>query len=123
MAEKVILIHPPAISKRYMKTKFLPYGMAIIYAFLKSRNIPVLQYDFLMEYLYASPEDINFHNPQKTFTEKDYFSYLNGKTHHKELHSFTEKYSKKIDSKGKIYCFSIIAYPQFWATLLIGKIY
>ena len=74
---RVVLIHPPAISKRYLKTKFMPYGMAVLYAFLKEHSIPVLQYDFLMEYLFNSPEDIDYHNPEKSFSEKDFFGVLN----------------------------------------------
>ena len=67
---RLVLIHPPAISKRYLRTKFLPYGMSVIYAFLKEHHVPVFQYDFLMEYLFASDGDIDFHNPERSFSNR-----------------------------------------------------
>jgi len=118
---EIILIHPPAISKRYMNTRFLPYGMSVIFSFLKEHSVPVRQYDFLMEYLFNSPEDIDFHNKEKTFSEKDFFDFLKGDSCHRGLRDFTEKYGNRIIPGGDIYAFSIIAYPQFWGGLLIAN--
>jgi len=118
---EIALIHPPAISKRYLRTKFMPYGMAVICAFLKEHDISVLQYDFLMEYLFHSPEDINFHSLQHSFSESDFFSYLEGTGHHPGLEQFTRKYGNKVAMGCRIYGFSIVAYHQYWASLLLAK--
>jgi radical SAM superfamily enzyme YgiQ (UPF0313 family) len=103
-----------------MKTKFMPYGMAVIYAFLKEHGVPVGQYDFLMEYLFDSPTDIDYHNPDRSFTENDFFSALRGNSRHPGLTGFIEKYASRITPRAGIYAFSIVAYHQFWASLLIG---
>ncbi len=118
----LVLIHPPAISKRYLQTKFMPYGMGVLYAFLKAHDVPVVQYDFLMEYLFDAPDDINFHDHENGFSEKDFFSFLkdDGKTH-KRLRDFIVKYGSRIPPDGKIYAFSIVAYNQFWASLLLAQ--
>lgn len=99
----------------------MPYGMAVIYAFLKEHNISVVQYDLLMEYLFNSPEDINFHDPQHSFSERDFFSYLEGTGDHPGLAQFTRKYGEKIPTGCNIYGFSIVAYHQYWASLLLAK--
>jgi radical SAM superfamily enzyme YgiQ (UPF0313 family) len=118
----VILIHPPAISKRYLQTKFMPYGMGVLYAFLKARGVPVAQYDFLMDYLYDDPEAIDFHNRENSFTENDFFGVLEGRgPGHEGLCGFAGKYGSMLPSDGKIYAFSIIAYHQFWASLLLAR--
>lgn len=116
----VALIHPPAVSKRYMKTKFMPYGMAVICAYLKSRGVQVVQYDFLMEYLFNSPDDIDFHNPDRSFSEADFLAALEGDFRDAGLKLFVEKYVSRITPQAGIYAFSIIAYHQFWASLLIA---
>ncbi len=117
---RVALIHPPAISKRYMKTKFMPYGMAVLYSFLKEHSVDVIQYDFLMEYLFAARNDINYHDPEKTFSEQDFFSFLGGTGRHKGLAKFTEKYGDRLVRDAGIYAFSIVAYHQLWAALLLS---
>lgn len=117
----VVLIHPPAVSKRYMKTKFMPYGMAVIYAYLKEHRVPVQQYDFLMEYLFDSPDDIDYHNRDKSFIEEDFFRVLEGNGRHAGLKRFIEKYASRVVPNAGIYAFSIVAYHQFWASLLIGS--
>lgn len=119
---EIVLIHPPAVSKRYMQTKFMPYGMAVIYSYLKARSINVAQYDFLMEYLFQSPEDVNYHSPDKSFTEQDYFSCLDGNCDHPGLTAFVEKYGSRIQDGAGLYAFSIVAYHQSWASLLLGKL-
>lgn len=132
---RVALIHPPAISKRYLKTKFMPYGMSVIYAFLKEHSVPVIQYDFLMEYLFDSPEDVDFHNPERSFSEEEFFSFLaGGKSDVKRtlvckgvssslagLTAFVKKYGSRIIPEAGIYAFSIVAYHQFWAALLLAR--
>jgi len=120
-SDRVVLIHPPAVSKRYLRTKFMPYGMAVIYAFLKERRIPVVQYDFLMEYLFDSPDDINFHSVDHSFTQEDFFGYLRGTKDHKGLDAFTKKYGQRLPRDGCLYGFSIVAYHQFWASLLLAQ--
>ena len=70
MALPVILVHPPAVSKRYLPTKFLPYGMAVIYSFLKEHEVPVIQNDFLMEYLFDAPEERRLPQPRKDFLSR-----------------------------------------------------
>jgi hypothetical protein len=117
----IVLIHPPAVSKRYLRTKFMPYGMAVIYAFLKEHKVPVVQYDFLMEYLFAAPDDIDYHNPGKSFSEEAFFSFLNGDHPHPDLHGFCSRYGDRLPLDAVIYGFSIIAYHQFWASLLLAK--
>lgn len=117
---RVALIHPPAISKRYLKTKFMPYGMSVIYAFLKHHSVPSVQYDFLMEYLFNSPDDVNYHDPEKTFSEDSFFSVLAGGESHSALEAFVQKYVDRIVPDAGIYAFSIVAYHQFWAALLIA---
>lgn len=116
----LILIHPPAISKRYLKTKFMPYGMAVLNAFLKEHAVPVAQYDFLMEYLFESPNDIDYSNPEKAFSDQDFFSSLGGNLRHQGIRSFVDKYCSRIARTGLVYAFSIVAYHQFWASLLIA---
>jgi radical SAM superfamily enzyme YgiQ (UPF0313 family) len=118
---RVVLIHPPAISKRYMQTKFMPYGMASIYAFLEARGIEVSQYDFLMEYLFYAPDDLNYHDPEQTFSEQDFFSHLSGEQRHEGIESYVAKYGSRLPSDAGMYCFSIVAYHQFWAALLLGS--
>jgi radical SAM superfamily enzyme YgiQ (UPF0313 family) len=117
----VVLVHPPAISKRYLQTKFMPYGMSVIYAFLKHHSVPVAQTDFLMEYLFDSPDDIDYHNPDRTFSQEDFFNTLKGASDHTQLRRFVEKYGPKIPSGAGIYGFSIVAYHQYWAALLLGR--
>ncbi len=117
---RIVLIHPPAVSKRYLRTKFMPYGMAVIYAFLKEHHIPVAQFDFLMEYLFDSPDDINFHSSDHSFSQDDFFGYLGGVKHHKGLDAFTKKYGQRLPAGACLYGFSIVAYHQFWASLLLA---
>lgn len=119
--KKVALIHPPAVSKRYLRTKFMPYGMAVIYAFLKEHHVPVVQYDFLMDYLFNSPHDINFHSHDNTFSQEEFFSHLNGGKAHSGLEAFTTKYGQRLPPDACLYGFSIVAYHQFWASLLLAK--
>lgn len=116
----VVLIHPPAISKRYLNTKFMPYGMAVLYAFLKNRSVPVRQHDFLMNYLFDSPEEINYHDPAFSFREEDFSAFIQGRGSHEKLERFVDKYTSFPMNAG-IYAFSIIAYHQFWASLLLGS--
>lgn len=116
----LVLIHPPAISKRYLKTKFMPYGMAVLYSFLREHSVPVVQYDFLMEYLFESPDDIDFHNPEKTFSEEEFFAALNESGSHPGIESFVEKYCSRVVRNARMYAFSIVAYHQFWAGLLMA---
>jgi hypothetical protein len=118
---RVVLIHPPAISKRYMRTKFLPYGMAVLYSFLKEHGIPVAQYDFLMEYLFASPEDADYHNPARTFFVEEFFAVLEGRGRHDGLLNLQRKYGGRLPRGAALYGFSIVAYHQFWASLLIAQ--
>lgn len=117
----LILIHPPAVSKRYLRTKFMPYGMAVLYAFLKEHGVPVVQYDFLMEYLFSANNDIDYHNPERTFSDTDFFSFLAGSTAHKGLEAFSVKYGSRLPIDGAMYAFSIIAYHQFWAALVLAS--
>ncbi len=117
---RVVLIHAPAISKRYLKTKFMPYGMSVIYAFLKEHSVPVIQYDFLMEYLFSSPEDVDYHDPEKSFSEERFFSFLEGRESNPGLEAFVRKYGTRITADAGIYAFSIVAYHQFWAALLLA---
>lgn len=119
--QRVVLIHPPAISKRYLKTKFMPYGMSVLYAFLKEHYVPVEQHDFLMEYLFSADEDIDYHNPDKTFPEEDLLAVLQGSGTHPGLTAFSEKYGSRLPRDGAIYAFSIVAYHQFWASLLLAR--
>jgi len=116
-----VLIHPPAISKRYLRTKFMPYGMAVVYAFLKAHSVPVFQYDFLMEYLFNAPDDIDYHNPEKSFSEEDFFGLLNAGRGHTGLNAFVDKYCRRLIRGAGIYAFSIVAYHQFWASLLLAR--
>jgi hypothetical protein len=99
----------------------MPYGMAVLYAFLKERSVPVAQYDFLMEYLFESPEDLDYSNPDKTFSEEDYFAALEGNISHPGIRSFVDKYCSRIDRNAGMYAFSIVAYHQFWASLLMAS--
>ncbi len=117
----LVLIHPPAVSKRYLKTKFMPYGMAVLYAFLKEHGVPVMQYDFLMEYLFSAPDDIDFHDSARSFSEADFFSFLRGNGTHSGLEAFAGKYGKRLIPDAEIYAFSIVAYHQFWAALLLAR--
>jgi anaerobic magnesium-protoporphyrin IX monomethyl ester cyclase len=117
----VVLIHPPAISKRYLRTKFMPYGMAVLYAFLKEHGIPAIQHDFLIEYLFAAEEDIDYHNPEKTFSEQDFFSFIRDSIPHKGLEAFSNKYGGRLVPDAGIYAFSIVAYHQFWSSLILGR--
>ncbi len=117
---RLVLIHPPAISKRYLKTKFMPYGMAVLYSFLKEHSVPVVQYDFLMEYLFESPNDIDFYNPEKTFSEEEFFAALDGSGAHLASKAFVEKYCSRVVRNAGMYAFSIVAYHQFWAGLLMA---
>lgn len=117
---RLVLIHPPAISKRYLKTKFMPYGMAVLYSFLKEHSVPVVQFDFLMEYLFESPDDIDFYNPERSFSEEEFFAALKGSASHPGIGSFVEKYYGRVPQDAEMYAFSIVAYHQFWAGLLMA---
>lgn len=99
----------------------MPYGMAVLYSFLKEHRIPVVQHDFLMEYLFQSEEDVDFHDSARTFTEQDFFSVLAGNRSHPGLAAFARKYGEKITKEAVVYGFSIVAYHQFWASLLLTK--
>ena len=118
---RVVLVHPPAISRRYLKTKFMPYGMSVIYAFLKEHSVPVVQYDFLMEYLFGDDDGIDYHNPEKTFSVKDFFEVLRGTGSQSRIDAFTEKYAGRLIPDAGMYAFSIVAYHQFWAALLLAR--
>jgi radical SAM superfamily enzyme YgiQ (UPF0313 family) len=118
---RLVLVHPPAISKRYLKTKFMPYGMSVIYAFLKDHSIPVFQYDFLMEYLFGDANDIDYHNPGNTFSEREFFEALDGSVSQSGLYAFAEKYAGRLILDAGMYAFSIVAYHQFWASLLLAR--
>ncbi|MGO9569059.1 MAG: B12-binding domain-containing radical SAM protein [Desulfomonilaceae bacterium] len=118
---RVVLVHPPAISKRYLKTKFMPYGMSVIYAFLKEHSIPVVQHDFLMEYLFEDENGIDYHNPERTFSEKDFFEVLQGTGSQSVLDAFAKKYAGRLIPDAGMYAFSIVAYHQFWASLLLAR--
>ncbi len=120
MALPVILVHPPAVSKRYLPTKFLPYGMAVIYSFLKEHEVPVIQNDFLMEYLFDAPEDVDYHNPERTFSADGFHASLRGGGVHRGLECFIEKYGGRLIRPAGIVCFSIVGYHQFWASLLLA---
>ncbi len=117
---RVVLVHPPAISKRYLKTKFMPYGMSVIYAFLKEHSVPVIQYDFLMEYLFGDDNGIDYHNADKTFSERDYFEVLKGNGSQNALQAFADNYAGRMILDAGMYAFSIVAYHQFWASLLLA---
>jgi radical SAM superfamily enzyme YgiQ (UPF0313 family) len=99
----------------------MPYGMSAIYAFLKEHGIPILQYDFLMEYLFDENDDIDYHNSERTFSEKDYFEFLAGQARHKGLDEFTRKYGSRIVADAGVYAFSIVAYHQFWSSLILAR--
>ena len=98
----------------------MPYGMAVLYAFLRDNSVPVRQFDFLMEYLFDSPDDVNYHDPRLTFSEQALFGMLDGKSTHKGLEDFVDKYVARIPGDARIYAFSIVAYHQFWASLLLA---
>lgn len=117
----LILIHPPAVSKRYLKTKFMPYGMAVVNAFLREHGVPVVQYDFLMEYLFSSQEDPDYHNPERSFSQEQFFSFLGGAEDTGALGRFARKYGDRLPPDARIYAFSVVAYHQFWAALLLGR--
>lgn len=117
----IVLIHPPAVSKRYMPTKFMPYGMAVLTAYLKEQGMRVAQYDFLMEYLFDGDDDINYHSPDRWFSEDEFFQVLEGRRQEGRIAEFVEKYARRIDLNARIYAFSIVAYHQFWAALLLGS--
>jgi len=118
---RVVLIHPPAISKRYLKTKFMPYGMAVVYAFLKEHSVPVVQYDFLMEYLFGDDNGIDYHNADKTFSERDFFEVLKGNSSQSALQAFADNYASRLILNAGMYAFSIVSYHQFWASLLLAR--
>ncbi len=99
----------------------MPYGMSVIYAFLKENGVPVFQYDFLMEYLFTENDDIDYHNSERSFSEKDYFGFLTGEARHKGLDDFAQKYGSRIVANAGIYAFSIVAYHQFWSSLLLAR--
>ncbi len=119
---EVVLISPPATSKRYAKTKFMPYGMVVLHAYLKEHGVAVAQHDFLMEYLYQSPQDIDHHNPERSFGDEDFFAFLNGTAApHPGLAAFAAKYAGRVPPKASIYAFSVVSYHQFWGALLLAK--
>jgi len=99
----------------------MPYGMAVLYAFLKERSVPVIQYDFLMEYLFDAADDIDYHNPDKSFSEDDFFGILHTRGSHRGIEAFVEKYGSRVIRGAGIYAFSIVAYHQFWASLLLAR--
>ena len=117
----LVLIHPPAISRRYLKTKFLPFGMGVLAAFLRAQHVPVVQHDFLMEYLYEAPGLIDYHDAEQTFSEEEYFSFLAGGDAHAGLSAFTHRFWQQIVPGARIHAFSIVAYHQFWASLLLAR--
>lgn len=116
----VVLVHPPAVSKRYLPTKFLPYGMAVICSYLRRHGVPVVQHDFLMEYLFDSPGEIDCHNPEKTFTPGDFRASLRGAGVHGGLERFIEKFGSRLTRHAGMVAFSIVGYHQFWASLLLA---
>ncbi len=119
--ELLVLIHPPAVSKRYLNTKFMPYGMAVLYAYLRQNGVPVAQFDFLMEYLFRAPRDLNYHDPEKSFSDEDFFSHLNEGRHNRQLERFARKYGERLPIGAPVYAFSVVAYHQFWASLVLAR--
>ena len=117
----LILIHPPAVSKRFLPTRFLPYGMAVLSSYLKEHQVPVIQHDFLPDYLYDFPEAPDFHHPENTFPETELFSYLEGSSGSSRLAAFADRYIRRLDLDSGIYAFSIISYHQFWGALILAK--
>ena len=59
--------------------------------------------------------------PRETFSEQDFFDFLDGSAHHKGLDKFTEKYGSRIDPDAGILRVRIVAYHQFWSSLLLGR--
>jgi len=116
----LVLINPPAIAKRYLKTKFMPFGTAVLYAYLKEQDLPVVQHDFLMDYLYRSPDEIDYFNPEHGFSQEDFLAALRGEGGHPGLEAFARKYTAPLDPGAAIYAFSIVAYHQYWAALLLA---
>ncbi len=117
---QVVLVHPPAVSKRYLPTRFLPYGMAVLYAFLKEHGVVVSQTDLLLEYLFEAPGEIDVHNPERGFSTEDFLAALHGFGAHSGLRDFMEKYGGRLASPAGMVAFSIVGYPQFWASLLLA---
>jgi hypothetical protein len=95
--------------------------MSVIYAFLKEHFVPVVQYDFLMEYLFGDDTGIDYHNADKTFSESDFFGVLKGNGSQNALQAFADNYASRMIPDGGMYAFSIVAYHQFWASLLIAR--
>ncbi|HMK36007.1 MAG TPA: radical SAM protein [Desulfomonilaceae bacterium] len=117
---RLVLIHPPAVSKRYLKTKFMPYGMAVLYSFLAEHDVPVVQFDFLMDYLFGKTGVIDYFDPRNAFTEQDFFCALRGGFSHAGIRDFVDTYSNRLIQDAGMYAFSIVSYQQFWASLLIA---
>jgi hypothetical protein len=117
----LVLVHPPALSKRYLPTKVLPYGMAVLHAYLKTRGIPVQQHELLAAYLHHSPKDPDYHNPEQGFSQEEYLDCLQGRRNGGRLDDFAAKYADKLPDTAAIYAFSIMAYPQYWASLLLAR--
>lgn len=99
----------------------MPYGMSVLYSFLKDHFVPVVQYDFLMEYLFVAAEDIDYHNPERSFSEDEFFSFLEGRGNHPGIEAFASKYGGRLVADAGMYAFSIVAYHQFWASLLLAR--
>ncbi len=117
----VVLVHPPALSKRYLPTKVLPYGMAVLYAYLKDRGVPVSQHDLLAVYLHGAPDDPNYHSREHGFSQEEYLDLLHGRASSGRLEDFAAKYADRLPGGAAIYAFSIMAYPQYWASLLLAR--
>ncbi|MFH1057512.1 MAG: radical SAM protein [Pseudomonadota bacterium] len=117
----MVLVHPPALSKRYLPTKVPPYGMAVLCAHLKACGIPVRQHDLLPIYLHHSPQDPDFHSPAHGFGQAEYLDHLQGRRASARLAAFAAKYADPLPRPAPAYAFSIMAYPQYWAALLLAQ--
>jgi hypothetical protein len=116
----LVLIHPPAVSRRYLATRFLPHGPAVLSAFLREHGLAVALLDLLPDYLDDNDPAVDFHDPGRTFTEDQFRDHLRGNRSSERLARFTERYGRAIPAGANIHAFSIVSYHQFWAALLLA---
>ena len=57
----------------------------------------------------------------EAFPRKTISNSLAGQARHKGLDEFTRKYGSRIVADAGVYAFSIVAYHQFWSSLLLAR--
>jgi len=117
----LVLVHPPALSRRYLPTKFPPHGMATLYAGCVARGLPVVQVDRLMDSIYADPDGLDVFTTDRDLDEDGFRRFLDTGQGSARLTAFVERHLAALPADCGFFAFSVVSYLQYFAALLLGS--